>query len=271
MKLFFRKAGAGEPLVILHGLYGSSDNWMGIARKLADHFTVWSPDLRNHGLSPHHPVHTYQAMKDDLAEFFDGHIPGKASLLGHSMGGKVAMWFAADYPEKVNNLIVADIAPKNYFLLEDESQYHLHRNILMALQEPGLTAVSDRRELEERLSERIDRKEVVQFLVKNSRYNRENRRMEWKINVEALSDNLEEIVEGVNPRWFEDRIPLTAYPVTFIRGMESKYIQNEDIPEIRSIYPHAEITDIPHAGHWLHAEQPELFLAAVWNALKSGK
>jgi len=271
MKLYFRKEGAGEPLVILHGLYGSSANWMGIARKLGGHFTVWSPDLRNHGLSPHHPDHTYKSMKDDLSEFFEEHHLASASLLGHSMGGKVAMWFAADYPEKVNNLIVADIAPKNYFLLEDESQFHLHRNILMALQEPGLSAVSDRRELEERLSERIDRKEVIQFLVTNSRYNRETRRMEWKINVEALSDNLEEIVEGVNPGWFDDRKPVTAYPVTFIRGLDSTYIQDKDIPAIKNIYPEAEVVDIPKAGHWLHAEQPELFLAAVLNALKSGK
>jgi pimeloyl-ACP methyl ester carboxylesterase len=241
---------------------------MGVARKLAEHHTVWSPDLRNHGHSPHAPAHTYQAMKDDLADFFDDHIPEKASLLGHSMGGKLAMWFAADYPELVNNLIVADIAPKDYLLLEDESQYHLHRNIMLALMELHAAPVTGRRELEERLSEKIDRKEVIQFLVKNSHYNRETRMMVWKINVEALFDHLEEIVSGVNARWFDGRIPVTAYPVTFIRGLDSRYIQDQDIPEIRNIYPEADIIDIPGAGHWLHAEQPALFLAAVHRAMR---
>lgn len=267
MKLFFRKTGAGEPLVILHGLYGSSDNWMGIARKLAEHYTVWTPDLRNHGQSPHDPDHTFDAMKADLAEFFEVHIPGNAALLGHSMGGKVAMWFAADYPEKVNNLIVADIAPKDYLLMEDESQYYFHRNVLLAMLELSETPVTGRQELEDRLSEKIDKMEVIQFLIKNSRYNRETRRMEWKINVQALYDHLEEIVGGVNDRWFEGRIPIVAYPVTFIRGLNSPYIQDQDVPDILKIYPDAELVNIPGAGHWLHAEQPGLFLDAVAGAL----
>lgn len=100
MKLFFREEGQGDPVVILHGLYGSSDNWMGIARKLSGKFTVWCIDHRNHGRSPHSPEHTYQAMKNDLAEFIEDHIPGQVSLLGHSMGGKVAMLYAADFPRK---------------------------------------------------------------------------------------------------------------------------------------------------------------------------
>jgi len=207
-------------------------------------------------------------MKEDLADFFDEHIPGKAALMGHSMGGKVAMWFAADYPERVKNLIVADIAPKDYLLEEDESQYHFHRNALLAMLELSETPVNGRQELEERLSEKIDKKDVIQFLVKNSRFNREVQRMEWKINVESLYDNLEEIVGGVNDRWFEGRVPVIAYPVTFIRGLESKYIQDQDISWIRGIYPEADFIGIPGAGHWLHAEEPEMFLAAVMEALK---
>jgi esterase len=268
MKLFFRKAGEGPPLVILHGLYGASDNWLGIAGKLSGEYTVYCPDLRNHGRSPHSPEHDYQSMKTDLAEFAGEHIQGSFSLMGHSMGGKAAMWFAADFPEKVKNLIIVDIAPKDYLTLEDESQYHLHRNILMALQELAGAKLRDRRSVEERLAEKIDDKGIIQFLLKNVVISRANHYVEWRLNVEALYDNLEEIVGGVNFHWFEDRIPITAYPVTFIRGLGSPYIGETDIPEIKKIYPEAEIMDIPGAGHWLHAQEPELFLEAVFTALK---
>jgi esterase len=263
MKLFFRRAGEGDPLVILHGLYGSSDNWMGIARKLAGKFTVWCIDHRNHGHSPHSPVHTYQAMKNDLAEFVEDHIQGKVSLLGHSMGGKVAMHYAADYPERIKNLVIVDIAPKDYLGMEDESQYHLHRNILLALQELGEGRFSARKMVEERLSEKIGDLRIIQLLMKNVVWDTVSHSISWRFNVESLFDNLEEIVGGVNFRWFEDRIPITAYPVVFIRGLESPYIKDTDISPLKMIYPEAEIIDIPEAGHWLHAEQPELFMDAV--------
>jgi esterase len=268
LKLFFRKTGEGPPLVILHGLYGSSDNWMGIAGKLSLKYTVFCIDLRNHGRSPHAPEHTYTTMKNDLVEFAGENIPGSFSLLGHSMGGKVAMWFAADFPEKIRNLIIVDIAPKDYLLPEEESQYHLHRNIIQALRELTGSRLSDRTSVEERLTEKIDDKGIIRFLLKNVVLNRVTRQVEWRLNMEAIYDNLEEIVGGVNSRWFEDRLPITAYPVTFIRGLESPYIGEKDIPEIRKIYPEAEIVDIPRAGHWLHAQEPELFLEAVFTALK---
>jgi esterase len=267
MKLFFRKTGEGDPLIILHGLYGSSDNWIGIARKLSGKFTVWCIDHRNHGHSPHDPEHTYQAMKNDLAEFVDDHITGQVSLLGHSMGGKVAMLYAADYPERIKNLVIADIAPRDYLETEDESQYHLHRNILLALQELGEAKFSGRKMVEERLSEKIDDSKIIQLLMKNVAWDSVSSCISWRLNVESLFDNLEEIVGGVNFRWFEDRIPITAYPVTFIRGLESPYISDTDIASIRLIYPESEIVDIPDAGHWLHVQQPALFLHALTSAL----
>ncbi len=263
MKLFFRKEGAGDPLVIVHGLYGSSDNWMGIARKLSERNTVYCIDQRNHGHSPHSPVHTYHAMKEDLAGFIGEHCSVPVILIGHSMGGKVAMYYAADYPEKVKQLIVADIAPKNYFESDDESQFYLHRNILWAMQEIRISGLQNRKQVEEKLAEKIDDPRIIQFLLKNVAMDASTRLLKWRLNVEALYDNLEEIIEGVNPRWFEDRIPITAYPVTFIRGLNSSYIRNSDIPAIKTIYPDASVIDIPGAGHWLHAEQQELFLQAV--------
>ncbi len=263
MKLFFRKEGSGEPLVILHGLYGSSDNWLAVAKKLSAKYAVYAVDHRNHGHSPHDPSHTYRDMVNDLAEFFEEHHLAPAVLLGHSMGGKVAICFAADYPEKVKKLIVADIAPKNYLEMEENSQFNLHRNILLAIQELDLSSFRTRSQVEERLAEKIDDPRIIGFLLKNIKVDTHTKEMAWRLNAPVLYENLEEIVGGGNRRWLDDRIPVTSYPVIFIRGMKSPYIRNEDIPGIKEIYPDAEIIDIPDAGHWLHAEQPALFLRAV--------
>lgn len=263
MRLFFRKEGSGDPLVILHGLYGSSDNWLGIARKLAARWSVFVPDLRNHGHSPHHPDHSYEAMKTDLALFLEEHGIKQPVLIGHSMGGKVAMYYAADYPENVKKLVVADIAPRDYLEDGDESQYHLHRNIFGAMLGLNIQKMKTRSEVGDRLAEQIDSREIIQFLLKNVTTDPQTHRLCWRLHVEALYNNLEEIVGGVNERWLADRIPVTAYPVLFIRGLESNYIREKDIALIRRIYPDACVTGIPGAGHWLHAEQPELFLEAV--------
>ncbi len=263
MQLYFRKEGTGKPLIILHGLYGSSDNWFVIEKKLAERYTVYSVDLRNHGQSPHHEDHTFAAMKDDLVQFFDEQNIQSAALLGHSMGGKVAMVFAADFPERVTNLMVVDIAPKNYLTNGSESQYPLHRNILMAMLEMNFDYVSSRQQAEENLSLKIDNARIRQFLMKNLIADKSGKPLRWKLNAGALFDNLEEIVGGGNYKLFEDRLPITAYPVRFIRGLASNYIRESDVELIKRIYPDAQIVDIPEAGHWLHAEQPELFLKAV--------
>ncbi|GAP70935.1 pimeloyl-ACP methyl ester carboxylesterase [Bacteroidales bacterium 6E] len=263
MKLHFKKEGQGSPIVIVHGLYGSSDNWLAISKRLSDHHQVYAIDLRNHGRSPHHPEHTYQGMVDDLARFFDDHHIERATLLGHSMGGKTAMLFAADYPERVEKLVIADIAPKDYLRLGDESQYHLHRTILMAMMEINFEFVKTRQDVADSLAEKIGSPDIIQFLLKNVAVDTKSKKLHWRLNVEALYNHLEEIVEGGNEKYFEDRLPVTVYPVVFIRGLKSPYIRDEDIPRILRIYPDAQIIDIPDAGHWLHAEQPELFMQAV--------
>lgn len=263
MQLHFRTEGNGPPFIILHGLYGSSDNWLAISKKLAEKYTVYSVDLRNHGRSPHHENHTYEVMKSDLFQFFTQHKIEKAVILGHSMGGKTAMLFAADYPDLIEKLIVVDIAPKDYMALENESQYHFHRVVLLAMMEIDFAQVKTRQEVEFKLSEKIDNKSVIKFLLKNITSDRHSHTLRWKLNVEALYNNLEEIVEGGNYKRFEDRIPITSYPVIFIRGLKSPYIKENDIVTIKTIFPDSVIVDIPDAGHWLHAEQPELFLEAV--------
>ena len=263
MNLFFREGGEGFPLVIVHGLYGSSDNWMTVGKKLGISFKVYMIDQRNHGRSPNSEVHSYEAMTSDLADFFDQHKIEKAIVMGHSMGGKTAMRFAADYSERIEKLIVVDIAPKDYFLLNDESQYFLHKNILQAMLEIDFRNIESRKEVENYLLERIDDVLIVQFLLKNIHRNKESNQFEWRINVQILFDNLDKIISGVNEKWFDDRLPIFNYPVLFIKGANSNYIIPEDYRIIHHIYPEAQIVEIPNAGHWLHAEQPQLFLEAV--------
>ena len=268
MNLFFREEGEGFPIVIVHGLYGSSDNWLTVAKKLSSNYKVYMIDQRNHGRSPNSEEHSYEAMKNDLAEFFDQQKIEKAILMGHSMGGKTAMCFAADYPERIEKLIVVDIAPKDYFLLNDESQYYLHNNILRAMLELDFSRIESRKQVEDFLNERIDSIQIVQFLLKNVHRNKENHHYEWRLNVPVLYDNLDEIIKGVNAHWFDDRLPITNYPVLFIKGANSNYILPEDYTSIRRIYPKSQIDIIPDAGHWLHAEQPKLFMDAVLNFLR---
>jgi len=250
-------------MVIVHGLYGSSDNWINIGKRLAEKHTIYMIDQRNHGRSPFAATHTFNDMRNDLAEFFEKHNIEKAILLGHSMGGKTAMWFAADYPEKVEKLVVADIAPKDYLLLKEDSQFYLHQNILLAMQEIDFTKIKSRNDVDDFMAQKIDDDRIRQFLLKNVAKEKVNHQYKWRLNAEVLYSYLEEIVSGVNKSWLDDRIPITSYPVIFIRGMKSKYILPEDEMLIHEIYPDSRIIDIPDAGHWLHAEQPKLFMKAV--------
>jgi pimeloyl-ACP methyl ester carboxylesterase len=265
--LHYRKSGHGEPVVILHGLYGSSDNWSSIGRALEARFTVYIPDLRNHGTSPHAPSHTYQDLSDDLYQFFIDHHITRAIILGHSMGGKAAMMFAAEYPELIKGLVIADIAPKSYYLIDRPFTAVLQHEIILGLMENlDLTAVHSRKEIDHYLAEKLKDSTLRQFLIKNIHRTKENH-FEWKINVPVLKKALISISSGMNSDWFDDRLPILQYPVTFIRGLRSDYITNDDIPMIKGIYPDARIIDIADAGHWLHAEQPEKFIEALQSVI----
>jgi esterase len=263
MKLFYRKEGEGTVIIIIHGLYGSSDNWLTIGKKLAEKHTVYMIDQRNHGRSPFSESHTYDDMKTDLAEFIENHNIEKATLLGHSMGGKTAMWFAADYPEKVEKLVVADIAPKNYLESHEKNQFNMHVNILRAMQELDLESAKKRKDIESVFAGQIKNEKVRKFLLKNVTKDKKSKKFKWLLNVDVLKNHLEEIVGGVNIEWLVDRIPITAYPVIFIRGTESDYVLPQDEELIKKIYPESNIVDISGAGHWLHAEKPVEFMKAV--------
>ncbi|HYX06556.1 MAG TPA: alpha/beta fold hydrolase [Bacteroidales bacterium] len=263
MQLNYKKYGDGPPLVILHGLYGSSDNWHSIAKALSDKYTVYIPDQRNHGKSPHSDKHDFEVMKNDLKDFADDLRLEKFYLMGHSMGGKTAMLFAADFPERIEALIIVDISPKSYHdEIEFSSETVDHASIIDAMKELDINEADTRKEVDKELSQKIKSTRVRQFLLKNLDRNK-NGDFHWILNLESLGKNLPLIMEGLPAARFNHGTGISAFPVLFIKGENSGYILDEDYTKIRQFFPRAHIVTIPGAGHWLHAEEPELFLKNV--------
>jgi pimeloyl-ACP methyl ester carboxylesterase len=257
MKLFHKTMGAGKPLVILHGLLGMSDNWITIGKSLAEHYSVWIPDQRNHGRSPHHPVHTYETLAGDLKTFLQDHSIEKPIIVGHSMGGKVAMHFAGLYPDSISSLVVVDIAPVSY-LERSGARRSEHRIILETMAGMNLKLVKTRTEAEDMLATAIPSIRIRQFILKNLSRN-ESGEFVWHCNVPVLLESLDGIMGSAG---HTEPSALTSKTL-FIRGALSDYIRPEDEPGIHSLFPGAELITIQGAGHWVHAEQPSLFLDAI--------
>jgi esterase len=252
MNLHFETVGEGSPLVILHGLLGSADNWRSMSRRLGAQYKVFAVDLRNHGRSPHSELFDYPAMVADLHEFMERQALSAVALLGHSMGGKVAMQFAADYSEGVDCLVVVDIAPKAYA----PSQ----RNLLQAMRSLDLRRYKSFGEIDAALAANIPERSLRQFLLKNLSRD-DNGRLYWRIHLEAIHRNYDQLTLAMTPeRTF-------GKPTLFIRGGRSNYIEEGDLPAIRQIFPHAEIATLPEAGHWAHIDAPEEFFQTVANFL----
>lgn len=263
MKLFYRKYGEGPAFIIVHGLYGSSDNWVSIGKALADRFEVYLVDQRNHGQSPHSDRHDYPSMKEDLREFMDDRAIESAVLAGHSMGGKTVMFFAVDYPERVNGLIVVDMSPRAYLSRENQSKGMIdHARIISAMRTIDPGRFTSREDIEQVFSSSIPVPRVSQFLLKNLRRNR-NHSFSWKLNLEAIYRNIDRIMEGIEASKFDHGNGITGFPVLFIKGEKSNYITENDKPLIKKIFPYAEIVGIPNAGHWIHAEESDLLLKTV--------
>jgi esterase len=257
MKLNFKKSGSGPPLIILHGLFGSLDNWQTLARQFSEHFTTYIVDQRNHGQSPHSDEWTYQAMSDDLLELMEDENLENVLLLGHSMGGKTAMLFAVQHPEKLHKLMVADIAPRKY-------TPH-HQNIIEALKAVDIDNISSRKEAEDRISAHITDFGTKQFLLKNIYWkDLEAKRLDWRFNLEVISENIEKVGMSI-----PDDKPAAHLPTLFIRGENSNYIHDSDMDLILRIFPEATLKTMKGAGHWLHAEKPEEFHNLVMDFCKS--
>lgn len=253
MNLNYKTVGEGKPLIILHGLFGSLDNWLTIAKELADHYKVYLVDQRNHGLSPHSDEFNYDAMGLDLKEFIETHNIEKPYILGHSMGGKTAMKFALQHGDMWEKLIVVDISPRAYPVHHDV--------ILEGLSAIDVEALKSRGEADKKLAEYVSDFGTRQFLLKNLNRKKAGG-FEWKINLPAIKSNIEIIGEGMVERLAIEK------DVLFIRGEKSDYIQNEDIILITQHFPNAKVETVKDAGHWVHAEQPESLIALVNNFLK---
>lgn len=248
MKLHFRAFGGGPPLVILHGLLGSLDNWVPVAQKLAAHFHVFLPDLRNHGHSPHADDFGYEVMAEDVRGFLRERGIHATHLLGHSMGAKVAMGFAQLHPVAVRQLVVVDMSPREYPPRFDA--------LLDAMHTLDVGAFQRRAEVDLILKETVPDKTMRQFLLKNLGRDGAGR-LFWKPNLASLRTNYGKV---------RSALPVAAGfngPTLFVRGELSDYVHDEDLPAIKALFPRTILETILAAGHWVHADAPGQFTEVV--------
>lgn len=253
MQLNFKTFGQGPAIIVLHGLFGSLDNWVSHGRQLGQSFSVYLIDQRNHGRSPHDPEWSYQLMAEDLHDFMDQQGIFSASLLGHSMGGKTVMQFAAEFPERIEKLVVADMAPKAYPPHHDE--------ILSALVGLDLQAITSRSEADPLLAKRIADPAVRQFLLKSLTREADGDAYRWKFNLSVIAEKYAEILHAIKLDFPFEK------PTLFISGGKSGYVKEEDHAAILEDFPAARFVVIPEAGHWLHAEAPAHFMEILLDFL----
>lgn len=247
MKLHYQRTGCGHPLVILHGLFGTLENWGSHIKNLSQQFEVIAVDLRNHGRSSHSDAMSYPLMADDLLQLFDDLKINKTHLLGHSMGGKVAMQFALSHADRVEKLMVADIAPVTY-------PPH-HEQVFAGLFSVDLSSLTSRSDADRQLSVHLEDAAIRAFLLKNL-YRNDAGQFAWRMNLNALKSEYEHIAAPPCGTPFVGK-------TRFIKGGLSHYIQAEHTDAVRALFPNADVKIIAGAGHWLHAEKPALFLRQV--------
>ncbi len=253
MKLAFEQFGEikNPPIIILHGFFASSRNWRQIAEKLATNFCVYVLDARNHGASPHHQIMNYELMAQDVVDFIEQKNLQNVSLIGHSMGGKTAMWLALNFPNLVQNLIVVDISPITY--------KHSFDPIINALRNLPLSELKNRKQAELLLSEIIPDLSYRQFLLQNLVL-KNGGIYEWRIDLDIFQRNAPNILEFPNT----ENVPQFLGKTLFLAGGNSKYIKENST---EALFPFAKIQIIPDAEHWIHVQQPDAFLNAVMDFL----
>ncbi len=253
MKLFFRELGQGHPLIILHGLFGSSDNWYSLSKVFAENFRVYAVDQRNHGLSPHDNQHDYDVLTEDLYHFITEHQINQPIIMGHSMGGKVAMNFAIKYPAKLSRLVIVDIVPKAY-------PVH-HDSILKGLNAIPVDQLESRGQADLILSEYEPDPAVRQFLLKNLARD-DNQQFEWRINIPVL----EKTIDAMGAT-----LPSSGIfrgPTFFVFGTKSNYFEKGDEVVIEKYFPNSK-KQFLETGHWVQAEKPNEFTNSVFDFLNS--
>lgn len=246
MELNYKKYGEGKAFIILHGLFGSSDNWHSHAKKFGEYFEVYSLDQRNHGDSGWSDDFDYDIMAEDLHEFVEKHQLDDFILMGHSMGGKTAMRYAQLYPDKIDKLIIVDMGIKGYPVTHDV--------IIEGLKSLNLENLSTRGEADAHLEKYIGSYMVRQFLLKN--LHRDKTGFSWKVNLKVLEEKLHEVIDSIP----NDEVMIDTL---FMVGGTSDYIVPEDHDAIRKVFPLATFYTIEKAGHWIHAEAPEEFMEQV--------
>jgi len=248
IKLNYKHSGSGPVVIILHGLFGSLDNWQSMAKMLSENFSVYCLDLRNHGKSPHTEEFSIPLMAKDVIQFMDDHLLTEANVIGHSMGGKVALEMLNQENELIDMIIVLDIAPKSY--------PKGHEQIFKAMFSLDLQSLISRKQADEQLQELIPDYTVRQFILKNLDRNKVGKFI-WKVNLEAIYKNYDEI----NKEIIFDHPVLNE--VLFVKGSLSKYILDEDEKKIKESLPNASFIEVKGAGHWIHADKPNELLEVI--------
>ena len=250
MKLNYKKINEdGQPLIILHGVFGSLDNWATVSKSIADlGYVVYLVDQRNHGRSPHSEEFTYEAMAADLAEFIADHALERAVLVGHSMGGKTVMQYAETYPGTYDKLVIVDIGPKAYPPHHDE--------LIVGLNALPLADLKSRQQADELFSAHEPNLGVRQFLLKNF-YRTDAGGYGFRFNLPVLTEQQANVGAEI------PKFRTITEPTLFMRGALSGYIKEEDWPAIQEMFPNAELVTIPKSGHWVHAEQPVRFVEVL--------
>jgi pimeloyl-ACP methyl ester carboxylesterase len=250
MQLHYQILGQGQPLILLHGLFGASNNWGTVTKQFSQHYQVIAVDLRNHGSSPHSASQSYANMADDLLELCDMLSLKRIHLVGHSLGGKVAMQFATHHPDRVEKLIVVDMAIRAYA--------DAHTHLIDAMMAIDLTTLQSRHEVDKILSNSIPQAMVRQFLLMNLIKSDSN--LAWRINLAALKTNYPGLQQAVCENAYYEK------PCLFIRGEHSDYVKDADTEQIKTNFINAQFASLP-TGHWIHAEQPQAFIEVIGNFL----
>lgn len=246
--LYFTVQGEGKPLIIIHGLFGSADNWRTLAKKFAENYQVFCIDLRNHGRSPHVDGMSYNEMAADLLSFMDQQAISKAHIIGHSMGGKVAMQFALSHAERVERLVVADIAPVAY--------QHGHTDVLAAFDAvQALGGVASRKEADEVMSAHVDSLGIRQFLMTNLE-KKVDGKLGWRVGLAQIKQGYADVIKAPEGEVFTG-------DTLFIRGELSEYVLDEYQEVMLKLFPASTLATLSGTGHWLHAEKPLEFLQQV--------